>query len=70
MRKRLRLAFVPVPCADFELRVQATISLMADVFADRFIAEARAEVAARLGVPEEQVDRERHKDLPGFAELA
>lgn len=70
MRKQLRVEIVGVPCPDYQRRKQECIRLIADVLADQLIAKARAEVAAELGLTEDAIDRERHRDLPTLAELA
>ncbi|MCB9797934.1 MAG: hypothetical protein H6741_35080 [Alphaproteobacteria bacterium] len=48
-----------VPDAEHEARFKRVIGLLAEGFADLLIADARAEVAERLGVDEASLDRER-----------
>ncbi len=58
--KKSRLTFraIPVPREDAERRFRHACALLAEGLADLFIAEARAEVAADLGVDPERIDRE------------
>ncbi len=51
-----RIVLVPHPLADEHRR--AALQLLGRALADQVIATARAEVAARLGVSPETIDRE------------
>ena len=62
-----RVVLVPHPRAEEHRR--AAIQLLARALADKVIAEARAEVAAELGVSPDSIDRERgqlHEDDLAF----
>jgi hypothetical protein len=55
----LRVIVSPIETEDAERLWAEAIDAFAEALADRFIAKARAEVAAELGVDEARIDRER-----------
>lgn len=66
-----RVIPVPVPPEEAERAVSNALDLLAGALADKFIADARAEVAARLGVAPDTIDRERgglHDELRAVAD--
>lgn len=58
MKPRLRIEVVPLVHPDAESDLDATLDLLAGAFAEICISQARAEVAAELGVPAESLNRE------------
>ncbi len=58
MKPRLTIRAIPVPRDDAERSFSAALDLLAEGLAALVIEEARAEVAARLGVAPESIDRE------------
>jgi hypothetical protein len=57
-RHTLTARVVPVVDPDADAAFDAVLDLLADALADLAIRDARAEVAARLGVAPESIDRE------------
>lgn len=62
MKPRLQVEVIPVPTADYERLVDEALDALADALAEQFIAKARAQVAAELGVDPDDIDRERGRD--------
>ena len=60
MKHPLTIRAVPVPRRDAERSFSDALDLLAEGLASVVIEEARAEVAARLGVAPESIDREQH----------
>ena len=58
MKHPLTIVAVPVPRDDAERDFDHALDLLAEGLAALVIEEARAEVAARLGVAPESIDRE------------
>lgn len=58
-RPQLTARIVLVPHAQAEEHRRAAVQLLARALADKVITDARAEVAARLGVSPDSIDRER-----------
>lgn len=58
-RQPLTIRVVHVPDPDAAATFDRVLDLLADALADLAIAEARAEVAARLGVDPERINREQ-----------
>lgn len=58
MKPRLTIRAIPVPRHDAEQSFSAALDLLAEGLAALVIEEARAEVAARLGVAPKSIDRE------------
>ncbi len=56
---KLRVEVVCVPDPDYYRNLDKVLNILADAFADKLIAEARAEVAAELGIPEDQLMKGR-----------
>ena len=54
----LRVIVRPIETADADRLWKEALDALAEGIADQLIAEARAEVAAELGVPESDIDRE------------
>lgn len=54
----LRVIVRPIETADAERLWKEALDAFAEGIADQLIAEARAEVAAEVGVPESDIDRE------------
>lgn len=69
---------MPLPRPEDAGGMKAILDLLADALAERCIVQARAEVAAKLGVAPESLDREvapfssplRHLGLAGLKESA
>ena len=59
MKHKLTIRAIFVPREDAERSMKCAIGLLADALAELAISEARAEVAASLGVNPEQIDREQ-----------
>ncbi len=57
-RQPLAARVLPVPDPTAAQTLDRIFDLLADALADLAIAEARAEVAGRLGLPAERIDRE------------
>lgn len=57
-RQPLTARVLPVPDPSAPATLDRVFDLLADALADLAIAEARAAVAGRLGVPAEHIDRE------------
>lgn len=62
MKSRLTIEVTTVPTADYDRLLDEALDALADALAERFIANARAQVAARLGVSPDSIDRERGRD--------
>ena len=60
MKHPLTLRAIRVPRRDAERAFHSALDLLAEGLATVVIDETRAEVAARLGVPPESIDREQH----------
>lgn len=58
VKSRLRVEVVPLPNPDAARGLDAVLDLLAAALAERCIVQARAEVAAELGVVPETLDRE------------
>lgn len=58
MKPRLHIEVVPLRRHDADRELDASLDLLASALADLCIAQARAEVAAELGVAPETLDRE------------
>ncbi len=58
MKPRITFRAIPVPREDAERRFRHACALLAEGLADLFIADARAEVAAELGLQPDGIDRE------------
>jgi hypothetical protein len=57
-RPALTIRAIPVPREGAERSFHAAIDILAEALAQQIIADARAEVAARLGVAPDAIDRE------------
>lgn len=60
---KLRVRVEPIESADAERLWAEAIDAFAEALADLFIADARAAVAAELGVEETRIDRERGRTV-------
>lgn len=58
-RQPLTVRVVHVPDPDADASFDRVLDLLADAIADLAIAEARAEVASRLGVDADRINREQ-----------
>lgn len=70
MKPKLTIRAIPVPADDARRKLRHAIGLLADALADQVIAEARAAVAAELGVVDERIDREGARVGEAVAEIA
>ena len=61
---RLRVVVKPIPTEDAQRAWEEALDAFAEAMADRLIANARAEVAAELGVDADAIDRERDRVSP------
>lgn len=61
---RLRVVVTPIPTEDAQRAWDEALDAFAEAMADRLIAQARAEVAAELGVDPDAIDRERDRVSP------
>jgi hypothetical protein len=69
-RPQLTIRVVYVHDANAEAAFDRVLDLLADAITDLSIAEAKAEVAGRLGVTPESIDHERgHLDAADRADL-
>ena len=70
-RPALTIRAIPVPREGAERAFDAALDLLAEALAEQIIADARAEVAGRLGVSPDAIDRERgglHEELRAEAD--
>lgn len=65
---RLRVLVKPIPTEDALRAEDEALDAFAEAMADRLIANARAEVAAELGLDPDAIDRERDRVSPFDAE--
>jgi len=67
VKPKLQPEVIACPHPDADREFSAALDLIADLIADRCIARARREIAAEIGVNEEQIDWERGRDIGDVA---
>ncbi|MEO5334308.1 MAG: hypothetical protein H7839_20020 [Magnetococcus sp. YQC-5] len=61
MKGQLPIEIATKPSTEVEVNFSAMLNVMADALADQFIAQAKAEVAARLGIDEGLLERGQNR---------